>query len=161
MARLADQESLTTPIIDLSSVETLPTASLKSLVLLSGERERAPLILAAPSRRARQVIELGGFSDYFAVYPSVEDALTAGVGLMREYLFLATQHDVNDLTIFEMAGIFNVDDGSYALLPAVNYSISEELEARFRFFWLDGDDESEFGFLPLEVGAQLRLEYHF
>jgi anti-anti-sigma factor len=77
LARLADQESLATPIIDLSQVETLTTASLKSLVLLRRESERAPLILAAPSRRVRQVIELGGFSDYFAVYPSVEDALAA------------------------------------------------------------------------------------
>ncbi len=77
LAQLADQESMAIPIIDLSQVETLTTASLKSLVLLRREGERAPLILAAPSRSVRQVIEVGGFSDYFAVYPSVEDALTA------------------------------------------------------------------------------------
>jgi phosphoribosyl 1,2-cyclic phosphodiesterase/anti-anti-sigma regulatory factor len=64
-------------IIDLSQVERLTTASLKQLVTLQNEPGQAPLILAAPSSGALRVIELGGFSDFFAIYPSVEAAQTA------------------------------------------------------------------------------------
>jgi len=64
-------------IIDLSRVETLTTASLKQLVQLQHEDDRLPLILAAPSPSAMRVIELGGFSDFFAIYPTVEAAQAA------------------------------------------------------------------------------------
>lgn len=64
-------------IIDLSQVETLTTASLKQLVELQNAPDQPPLVLAAPSPKALRVIELGGFSDFFAIYPTVEAAQTA------------------------------------------------------------------------------------
>lgn len=64
-------------IIDLSHVETLTTASLKQLVQLQHSEDSMPLILAAPSPSAMRVIELGGFSDFFAIYPTVEAAQAA------------------------------------------------------------------------------------
>ncbi len=64
-------------IIDLAQVETLTTASLKQLVELQNEQGQAPLVLAAPSPSALRVIELGGFLEFFAIYPTVEAAQTA------------------------------------------------------------------------------------
>ena len=64
-------------IIDLSRVETLTTASLKQLVQLQHAEDRLPLILAAPSPSAMRVIELGGFLDFFAIYPTVAAAQAA------------------------------------------------------------------------------------
>ncbi len=62
------------PVVDLSQVETLTTAGLKALVAL---QQTAPIVLAAPSARIRQVISLGGYQDAFVIYPSVEAALAA------------------------------------------------------------------------------------
>ena len=64
-------------IIDLSQVDTLTTASLKQLVELQNAPGQAPLVLAAPSPKALRVIQLGGFSDFFAIYPTVEAAQMA------------------------------------------------------------------------------------
>ncbi|MBN1956382.1 MAG: tetratricopeptide repeat protein [Anaerolineae bacterium] len=76
--RLAELDaSNPSSVIDLSSVETLTTASLKALVTLSQERDGAPIVLAAPSDSVRQVIRLGGYVNHFAIYPSVEAALSA------------------------------------------------------------------------------------
>ncbi|MDY7077183.1 MAG: tetratricopeptide repeat protein [Chloroflexota bacterium] len=77
LSHLAEQDAHASSIIDLSQVETLTTASLKSLVALRQERKDTPIVLAAPSDSARQVIKLGRYLDYFAIYPSVEDALAA------------------------------------------------------------------------------------
>jgi anti-anti-sigma factor len=77
LARLARRGASANSIIDLSQVETLTTASLKSLVALRQARKRALIVLAAPSDNVRQVIHLAGYTDYFAIYPSVEAALAA------------------------------------------------------------------------------------
>ena len=77
LAKLTRQEAPSKSIIDLSNVERLTTSSLKSLVMLDQTRGSEPLVLAAPSKAVRQVIELGGFADQFTIYPSVEAALTA------------------------------------------------------------------------------------
>ncbi len=77
LADLSAQDATTSPIIDLSQVETLTTASLKSLIALRQSRNGATIVLAAPSEKVQQVIELGGYSDFFAIYPTVEAALTA------------------------------------------------------------------------------------
>ena len=73
-----DDESVTRGrIIDLSQVDTLTTASLKQLVELQNAPGQAPLVLAAPSPKVLRVIQLGGFSDFFAIYPTVEAAQTS------------------------------------------------------------------------------------
>jgi anti-anti-sigma factor len=77
LARLAKQEAATGSVIDLTQVEHLTTASLKALVTLSQQRKEGPIVLAAPSPEVEQVIKLGGYGDYFAIYPSVADAVKA------------------------------------------------------------------------------------
>jgi len=77
LARLADEQTPASSIIDLSQVDTLTTASLKALVTVSQERGSSPIVLVGPSASALEVIRLGGHLDYFAIYPSVEEALVA------------------------------------------------------------------------------------
>jgi phosphoribosyl 1,2-cyclic phosphodiesterase/tetratricopeptide (TPR) repeat protein/anti-anti-sigma regulatory factor len=67
----------TSSIIDLSQVEVLTTASLKSLVMLQQARRDAPIVLASPSDPVRQVIDLAGYGDFFAIYPTLQAALAA------------------------------------------------------------------------------------
>lgn len=64
-------------IIDLSQVETLTTAGLKSLMTLRQQRSDAPFVLVGPSPAVTEVFRLSGCLDYFAIYPSVDVALTA------------------------------------------------------------------------------------
>jgi phosphoribosyl 1,2-cyclic phosphodiesterase/tetratricopeptide (TPR) repeat protein/anti-anti-sigma regulatory factor len=66
-----------TAIIDLSLVESLTTVALQSLVALGRARQGTQLLLASPSPAVQRVIRLAGYSDAFAVYPSVEAALAA------------------------------------------------------------------------------------
>lgn len=73
LTELGEQNS----IIDLSHVETLTTASLKSLVALGQAYRDAPVVLAAPSDKVRLIVKLAGYQDYFTIYPSVEAALEA------------------------------------------------------------------------------------
>ncbi len=77
IARLAVPNASSRFIIDLSQVETLSTASLQSLVSLRQGWRDPPIVLAAPSASVRQVIKLGGYLDFFAIYPSVEAAQAA------------------------------------------------------------------------------------
>ncbi|HXW00285.1 MAG TPA: protein kinase, partial [Anaerolineae bacterium] len=64
-------------IIDMSGVEMLQVAGLRALVKLRREQLGAPMVLAGPSINVQQVIELAGYLDFFAIYPSVHAALNA------------------------------------------------------------------------------------
>lgn len=76
LARLQELGDSSDSIIDLSLVETLDTATLKALIAKRRE-QNADIVLACPSPQARQVIELAGFLDFFAIYSSVEAATAA------------------------------------------------------------------------------------
>lgn len=77
LGQLSSQDSPSSSIIDLSQVETLTTASLKLLVALHRKAENVPILLVGPSTQVKEVLNLGGYLDYFAIYPSVETALAA------------------------------------------------------------------------------------
>lgn len=76
-ATLSTPEDPTSSVIDLSQVEHLTTASLKALVNFNQQRKTTPVVLAAPSPAVETVIKLAGYGDYFAVYPTVEEATKA------------------------------------------------------------------------------------
>lgn len=61
-------------IIDLSQTETLTIAGLKALISLRKEHPDTIIVLAGLSSKVQQVIELAGFLDFFAIYPTVEAA---------------------------------------------------------------------------------------
>ncbi len=77
LEHLSQQEKHATPIIDLSQIETLTTAGLKSLINLHRKKEGLQIVLANASASTREVIKLSGYQDVFAIYPSVAVALTA------------------------------------------------------------------------------------
>jgi len=74
---LAERGTLSDSIIDLSHVDTLTTATLKMLVTLGQLAENGSIVLASPSESVLRVIELAGYQDFFAIYPSLETAITA------------------------------------------------------------------------------------
>jgi anti-anti-sigma factor len=64
-------------IIDMSEVELLQVAGLRALVKLRKDSQSIPMALAGLSLNVRQLIELAGYIDFFAIYPSVHTALNA------------------------------------------------------------------------------------
>ncbi|MEM7032143.1 MAG: protein kinase [Chloroflexota bacterium] len=63
-------------VLDLSRTETLTIAGLKTLVSLRKDEPDTAIALAALPSSVRQVIDLAGLLDYFAIYPTVQAALT-------------------------------------------------------------------------------------
>lgn len=76
LARHLAGGSAANPIVDLSQVETLTTGGLKALVMLQ-QQQGTPIVLTVPSKNVRRIIQLSGYQDCFAVYPSVAAALAA------------------------------------------------------------------------------------
>jgi phosphoribosyl 1,2-cyclic phosphodiesterase/anti-anti-sigma regulatory factor len=74
---LESQDPSTRSIIDLSRIERLTTASLKALVTTDLARLGETTVVVTPSTTVQQVIELAGFGDFFAIYPTIEAALAA------------------------------------------------------------------------------------
>jgi anti-anti-sigma factor len=74
---MAGSNSPSQLIIDMSRVEMLQVAGLRGLVKLRKEHQSIPIALAALTNNARQLIELAGYLDFFAIYPSVHVALNA------------------------------------------------------------------------------------
>ena len=77
LSGMVDHNWPTQLIIDMSNVEMLQVAGLRGLVKLRKEYSSTPMALAGPSLNVQQLIELAGYLDFFAVYPSVHAALTA------------------------------------------------------------------------------------
>jgi anti-anti-sigma factor len=64
-------------IIDMSEVELLQVTGLRALVRLRKDLTGTQMALAGPSINVQQLIELAGYIDFFAIYPSVHTALSA------------------------------------------------------------------------------------
>ena len=77
LAKFAEHRALSDSIIDLTHVETLTTATLKMLVTLGHAEGNGSIVLVAPLESIMRVIELAGYRDVFAIYPSVDAAIEA------------------------------------------------------------------------------------
>jgi anti-anti-sigma factor len=77
LAELKENSWASQVIIDMADVEMLQVAGLRALVKLRREHPGTPMVLAGPSGNVQQVIELAGYLDFFAIYPSVHTALNA------------------------------------------------------------------------------------
>jgi anti-anti-sigma factor len=64
-------------IVDMSGVEMLQVAGLRTLVKMRNEQQGLPMALAGPSINVQQLIDLAGYLEFFAIYPSVHAALKA------------------------------------------------------------------------------------
>ena len=45
--------------------------------------------------------------------------------------------------------------------PELEYQVNDEISVQLRLFHLAGDSDTEFGFLPIDTAAQVRVEYRF
>lgn len=92
-------------LIDLSRIETLSTSGLRAL--LSFRRARSTdLMLIAPPQSVLRVLELSGYSDLLAIYPSEEAAQEALS--VRESIDLPGQVVLNRYLILEKLGSADV-----------------------------------------------------
>lgn len=89
-------------IIDMSKVEMLQVTGLRSLVKLRKEELGIPMALAGPNINVQQLIDLAGYADFFAIYPSVHAALASLQA--RETLNLPGQMIKNRYYIEEKIG---------------------------------------------------------
>ena len=80
-------------IVDLSQVQQLYIAGLRSLIDLRTFWKGHPMALAAVSKQAQEIIELTNCLDLFAIYPSVKEAQDA---LEAQATFRLPGHLIND-----------------------------------------------------------------
>jgi hypothetical protein len=94
-------------------------------------------------------------------------ATEAGYGRMnpmRNYLYgRVTQPDAFDVLYLTLGAgaIVNLDDGSYSLLPEMQYKPTENLELRWVANIQRGGSRTEFGEKPADVRLEVRVRYYF
>jgi hypothetical protein len=94
-------------------------------------------------------------------------ATEAGYGRMtpmRNYLYgRVNQPDALDILYLTLgaSAIVNVDDGSYSLLPELQYKPTENLELRWVANIQRGGSRTEFGEKQAAVRLEMRLRYYF
>jgi hypothetical protein len=94
-------------------------------------------------------------------------ASEAGYGRMnpgRNYVYgRVTQPDALEVLYLTLGGsaIVNVDDGSYMVLPEVQYRPTENLELRWIANIQRGGSGTEFGEKPGDLRLELRMRYYF
>jgi len=82
----------------------------------------------------------------------------------RNYLyFRVSQKEPFDLLYWTPAAtaIVNADDGSFSFTPEVEYTGIDNLDLRFRFGYLHGGRDDEFGEKQNDFKAEIRARYHF
>jgi hypothetical protein len=94
-------------------------------------------------------------------------ATEAGYGRMypmRNYVYgRVNQPDAFDILYLTLgaSAIVNVDDGSYSLLPEVQYKPTENLELRWLTNIQRGGSRTDFGEKQADLRLELRLRYYF
>jgi hypothetical protein len=83
---------------------------------------------------------------------------------LRNYLYgRVNQPDALDVLYLALGGsaIVNPDDGSFALLPEVQYKPVENLELRWVANIQRGGTWTEFGEKPGNIRLEMRVRYYF
>jgi hypothetical protein len=83
---------------------------------------------------------------------------------MRDYVYgRVSQPDALGVLYLTLGGsaIVNVDDGSYTVLPEVQYRPTENLELRGLANIQRGGSATEFGEKPGDLRLELRIRYYF
>ncbi|MBW1938892.1 MAG: hypothetical protein JRI67_09080 [Deltaproteobacteria bacterium] len=83
---------------------------------------------------------------------------------MRNYLYFRTSQkepfDILYLTP-ELTSIFNLDDGSFQLMPGTTYSPQTNLQMRLRGIFMVGNEFTEFGEKQADYRIEFRVRYFF
>jgi hypothetical protein len=83
---------------------------------------------------------------------------------MRNYVYgRVNQPDAFDILYLTLgaSAIVNVDDGSYSLLPEVQFKPTENFELRWLTNIQRGGSRTDFGEKQADVRLELRLRYYF
>ncbi|MFH0977158.1 MAG: hypothetical protein V1874_15365 [Spirochaetota bacterium] len=83
---------------------------------------------------------------------------------MKNYLYARiSQKEPFDILYFTpaLSSIVNIDDSSFSLTPELLYTGINNFEFRFRYTWLYGNDNSEYGEKPADHKFDLRIRYFF
>ncbi len=115
-----------------------------------------------------QLVEDAPFQpDVDAAFNAVRNLANAGFvsqNVMRDYLYVRImQKEPFDLlyVIPAITAIINLVDHSYNIAPEVSYTGINNLELRFKFNFLQGDEFSEFGEKLNDSKFELRARYFF
>jgi len=57
--------------------------------------------------------------------------------------------------------LLNIDDGSMAIMPSIDYKKFGDIVVRFGLNWFSGDPKSEFNLVPYTSEFQLGARYFF
>ena len=82
----------------------------------------------------------------------------------KDYLYVrATKKEPFDIVYLTagMISIINLRDDSFSFTPELVYTGIKNTEARFRFAWLQGSEDTEFGEKLSDQRVELRLRYFF
>ena len=93
-------------------------------------------------------------NDWMRFFASEQKSLT------RDQLFILTQHPAGDLLTVGMQGIVSLVDGSLALVPTAQYSLSDNVDF-FAYLNFNVGGESTAYASDLGSGGLLRLRVHF
>ncbi|MCK4539095.1 MAG: hypothetical protein KAV42_09905 [Candidatus Krumholzibacteria bacterium] len=112
--------------------------------------------------------------DYFEFIGSASDEVLSGTlpsipgynrpNFMRNYLYLKASQKEPFGWLYVTPGLFtiyNIDDGSFNIIPEVSLTRVENLELRFRFNYLSGERGTEYGEKPNDWKAEIRARYFF
>jgi hypothetical protein len=114
--------------------------------------------------RADASFTTGGDDRLLALARRASEAGYGRMNPMRNYVYgRVTQPDAGGVLYLTCgaSAIVNVDDGSYAILPEVQYKPTENLELRWLANIQRGGSRTEFGEKPADVRLELRARYHF
>jgi hypothetical protein len=107
---------------------------------------------------------LSGDPGVLALAGRAAEAGYGGMNAMRNYMYgRVTQPDAFDVLYLTLGAgaIVNLDDGSYSLLPEMQYKPTENLELRWVANIQRGGLRTEFGEKPADVRLELRVRYYF
>lgn len=93
------------------------------------------------------------FDDYFIYLAGQRKSLN------QNYFFLMAMYPLGDLLSGSLFGIGNLDDGSLAINPQLDYNIFEDVELSFVGSIFIGENRDEFGYQS--AGLRLRLRAYF
>ncbi len=82
--------------------------------------------------------------------------------LRKNYLFFRLSNpELFDYYDSQLSLLFNADDGSWVIMPSVDYKKFQDLIIRFGLNWFGGDSQSEFGLVPQDSELRLVAKYFF
>ncbi|MFC1619713.1 hypothetical protein ACFL45_07185, partial [Candidatus Neomarinimicrobiota bacterium] len=79
--------------------------------------------------------------------------------LMQDYMFVMASHPISDVLSAGLMGIANLNDGSFAINPLLDWNAFENVSVSLFLSYAVGDADSEFGLQ--EWAWRVRLRAYF